>query len=202
MTSFKHVNCFTNILILYVRGREGESWRWRYPTAFWFINLASCCPLSSSLQLLDCPRLWSFIFLHIYLQEQQHFTTTKPIATYSGKNWLARICSARRFKIRERDRQGLKMITVAIMAELLEEYAVALARITERLMPPRRIINGFRRLRNSRLPSSSAATHDQDPCSFIVYFWFMPTYLSCSSSFVHVLSLILFFFFVRSIWFY
>ncbi|KAJ6867933.1 hypothetical protein NC651_033084 [Populus alba x Populus x berolinensis] len=62
------------------------------------------------------------------------------------------------------------MITVAIMAELLEEYAVALARITERLMPPRRSINGFRRLRNSRLPSSSAATHDQDTCSFIVYF--------------------------------
>ncbi|KAJ6969530.1 hypothetical protein NC653_034152 [Populus alba x Populus x berolinensis] len=58
------------------------------------------------------------------------------------------------------------------MAELLEEYAAALARITERLMPPRRSINGFRRLRNSRLPSSSssAATHDQDPCSFIVYF--------------------------------
>ena len=92
---------------------------------------------------------------------------------------------------RETDRQELKMITVAIMAELLEVYAVALARISERLMPPRRSINGFRGLRNSRLPSSSsAATHDQDPCSFIVYFWFMPTYLSCSSSFVHVLSLI------------
>jgi hypothetical protein len=72
---------------------------------------------------------------------------------------------------RDTDRQELKMITVAIMAELLEVYAVALARITERLMPPRRSINGFRGLRNSRLPSSSsAATHDQDPCSFIVYF--------------------------------
>ncbi|KAL9374637.1 hypothetical protein Peur_031516 [Populus x canadensis] len=71
---------------------------------------------------------------------------------------------------RQTDRQELKMITVAIMAELLEEYAVALARITERLMPPRRSINGFRGLRNSRLPSSSSsssATHDQDPCSFI-----------------------------------
>ncbi|KAF9667251.1 hypothetical protein SADUNF_Sadunf15G0003000 [Salix dunnii] len=62
------------------------------------------------------------------------------------------------------------MITVAIMAELLEEYAVALARITERLMPSRR--NYMNGLRNLRLPSSSssAATRDQDSSSFVVYF--------------------------------
>ncbi|KAG5233629.1 hypothetical protein IMY05_012G0002500 [Salix suchowensis] len=62
------------------------------------------------------------------------------------------------------------MITVAIMVELLEEYAKALSRITERLLPPRHSMNGFQGLRNLRLPSSSSATHDQGSSSFIIYF--------------------------------
>jgi hypothetical protein len=62
------------------------------------------------------------------------------------------------------------MIAVASMAELLEEYAVALARITGRFLPPRHSMNVFQGLRNFRLPSSSSATHDQGSCSFIVYF--------------------------------
>jgi len=67
-------------------------------------------------------------------------------------------------------RQELRMIAVASMAELLEEYAVALARITGRFLPPRHSMNVFQGLRNFRLPSSSSATHDQGSCSFIVYF--------------------------------
>lgn len=62
------------------------------------------------------------------------------------------------------------MITVAIMAELLEEYTVALARITERLLPQRRssIHGGLQGLREFRLPT--AYHQDGDSSSFIVYF--------------------------------
>ncbi|OAY59604.1 hypothetical protein MANES_01G044200v8 [Manihot esculenta] len=61
------------------------------------------------------------------------------------------------------------MIKLAVMAELLEEYTVALARFTERLLPPRRGIYGFHWLRNFHLGSSSSI-FSQDSSSFIVYF--------------------------------
>lgn len=63
------------------------------------------------------------------------------------------------------------MIMVAVVAGLLGEYTAALARATERLLPPRRRISGFR----FRASSSSSSTthhhrHQQDSSSFILYF--------------------------------
>ncbi|KAL5737168.1 hypothetical protein ACOSP7_031610 [Xanthoceras sorbifolium] len=65
------------------------------------------------------------------------------------------------------------MIKVAIMAELLEEYTVALARITQQMLQTRRAITSFRDLRwnllrftSSPVPSSTF----QDSTSFLVYF--------------------------------
>ncbi|KAK2637302.1 hypothetical protein Ddye_032094 [Dipteronia dyeriana] len=68
------------------------------------------------------------------------------------------------------------MIKVAIMAELLEEYTAALARITQQMLQTRRGINtSFSDLRLNLLRFSSSSppvssTSFQDSSSFIVYF--------------------------------
>ncbi|KAK4277660.1 hypothetical protein QN277_015622 [Acacia crassicarpa] len=57
------------------------------------------------------------------------------------------------------------MIMVAIMTEIFGEYTAALTRVTERLLPRRRL--RFLRLSNLRL-SSRASSSQAD--SFLVYF--------------------------------
>ncbi|KAG6707576.1 hypothetical protein I3843_06G035100 [Carya illinoinensis] len=59
------------------------------------------------------------------------------------------------------------MMMVAIAAELLREYAAALTRVTERLLPPRRGVIHFHGLRNLRLSSPAS---NQDSSSFVLYF--------------------------------
>ncbi|KAF9671023.1 hypothetical protein SADUNF_Sadunf12G0003600 [Salix dunnii] len=133
----------------------------------WNLSCPSKCSLNRDYDL-------QFTFQynsHEMAKGKATFSNTK---TNSYVPTLARINCHVLKALRERDKKGgrqeLKMITVAIMAELLEEYAVALARITERLFQPRHNMNVFQGLRNLRLPSSSSATHDQGSCSFIVYF--------------------------------
>ncbi|GKV25478.1 hypothetical protein SLEP1_g34915 [Rubroshorea leprosula] len=63
------------------------------------------------------------------------------------------------------------MIAVSIMAELLGEYSVALARVTERLLALRRAGLSFRgsSVSNFRFASSPVLNHPEQS-SFLVYF--------------------------------
>ncbi|PKI35623.1 hypothetical protein CRG98_044077 [Punica granatum] len=63
-------------------------------------------------------------------------------------------------------------MTVVVMAELLEEYTLALRRLTEQLLQPRPTTHFAGALRSFRLASSSSSssTPYYSDSSFLVYF--------------------------------
>ncbi|XAR52115.1 hypothetical protein NMG60_11020021 [Bertholletia excelsa] len=70
---------------------------------------------------------------------------------------------------REREREREKMIKVGMVVELLEEYRVAMARVREQLLLPRRLRMRVQILRSLRSASTSPLAA-LDSSSFLVYF--------------------------------